>query len=71
MTCYSSVELYIVASLWLPEANVLACQTDDIALVVHDTCSRTTGSDIDTDIVVLLRAEFIVRVDGHLARLLP
>ena len=62
---------YIVSSLWLPKTNVLAGQTDNIALLVHDTCSCGACADIDTNIVVLDDLDFVVRVDGHLARLLP
>jgi hypothetical protein len=62
--------MYIVSSLWLPEANVLRCQSYNITLIVHDTGSGTTSTHIDTDIVVDLRVEFIARVCRQLSRLL-
>ena len=65
--CFS----YIVSSLWLPKTNVLAGQTDNVALLVHDTCSCRACTDIDTNVVVLDDLDFVVRVDGHLAGLLP
>lgn len=62
---------YVETGLWLPQANILARQTDNVTSVVHDTCSRTAGTNIDTDVVIELWTELIVRVDGHLSGLLP
>lgn len=64
------LESHIVASLGLPQTNVLAGQTDNVALVVHDACSCTSSTDIDPNVVVDLRTELIVRVDRHLSGLL-
>ena len=63
--------MYVVAGLWLPQTNVLRSQPYNITLVVHNTSSGTTCTDIDTNVVVLDDLDFIVRVDRHLARLLP
>lgn len=61
---------YIVTSLWLPETNVLRCQSHNIALVIHDTGSGAASTHIDTDVVVDLRVELIARVSRQLPRLL-
>lgn len=62
---------YIVSSLWLPKTDVLAGQTDNVALLVHDTCSCRACADVDADVVVLDDLDLVVGVDGHLAGLLP
>jgi len=62
---------YVVASLRLPKANVLAGKTNNVTLVVHNTSTSTTGTNIDTNVVVQLWSQLIVRVNRHLSRLLP
>lgn len=62
--------LLVVSRLGLPQTNVLTGQTDNVALVVHDAGSGTTRTDINANVMVLLNVELIVRVDGHLSRLL-
>jgi hypothetical protein len=62
---------HIVASLWLPKANVLARQSDNVSLLVHDACSCRAGADVNADVVVLDDLDLVVGVDGHLAGLLP
>lgn len=62
---------HVVTSLRLPKRDVLARQADDIALLVHDACSRGAGTDINADVVVLDDIDLVVRVDRHLAGLLP
>ena len=61
---------YVVASLGLPETNVLAGKTDNVTLVVHDTGAGTAGTDINANVVVLNCVELDVRVNRHLSRLL-
>jgi hypothetical protein len=82
-SCYSSVivlvksrpmlsrESYIVASLWLPETDIFGCQTNNVALVVHNARSSTACSYIDANVVVNMRSDLIARVSRHLSRLLP
>ena len=62
--------IYIVAGLWLPQTNVLRSQPYNITLVVHNTSSGTTCTDIDTNVVVHLRADLVAWI-SHLARWLP
>ena len=45
---------HVVLLFWLPEANLLGCETDNVAIVVDDTGTRTPGADIDADIVTFL-----------------
>lgn len=61
---------HVVASLGLPEANVLTGKADNVTLVVHDTGTGTAGTDIDANVVVLNRVELVVRINRHLSRLL-
>jgi hypothetical protein len=61
---------YVVASLGLPQTNVLTGKTDNVTLVVHDTGAGTAGTDINANVVVLNCVELIVRIDRHLSRLL-
>ena len=44
---------YIVASLWLPKANILRCQTNDISSFVDDTSSSTACTHVNAYEVVL------------------
>lgn len=64
-------QAHVVASLGLPEANVLRGKADNVALVVHDTGTRTAGTDINTNVVINVRVKLVARVSRHLARLLP
>jgi len=57
---------YIVASLWLPQANVLGSKTNNVALIVHDARPGTASTDIDTNVVVDMRANLVAWI-GHLA----
>ena len=61
---------YIVASLRLPQANVLARESDNVTLCVHDTSTSAASSDIDTDVVIGVRADLIVGINRHLPGLL-
>ena len=69
--CTRTISTHIVACLWLPEANVLACQTDNVTLLVHDACSCRASANVNADVVVLDDLDLVVGVDGHLAGLLP
>jgi len=62
---------YIVTSLGLPQADVLARQPHNVALLVHDARPSRAGADIDADIVVLVDHDLVVRIDRHLPGLLP
>lgn len=53
---------YIVPSLWLPELDVLRGKAYNVAMVVDDTSSGTAGADIDSDVMVEVRSELIVRI---------
>jgi hypothetical protein len=61
---------YVVASLGLPETNVLTGKTNNVTLVVHDTGAGTAGTDINANVVVLDCVKLVVRVNRHLSRLL-
>jgi hypothetical protein len=68
---YRRVSKYIVASLWLPETNVLRSQSNNVALVIHDAGSGTTCTNIDANVVIDVWVKLIARVCRHLSRLLP
>ena len=72
MSCHETdgLSTYVVSSLWLPKANVLAGQANNVTLFVHDACSCTAGTDIDTDVVLHLHSELVVWINRHLSRLL-
>jgi hypothetical protein len=64
MYCESRVA-YIVPSLWLPQANVLGSESNDITLIVHDTGSRAACADINTDIVLDIWTKPFASICGH------
>jgi len=59
---------YIVASLRLPETNVLGMESNDVSVSVHDACSCTSSSHIDANVVVNSVVKLIARVHRHAAR---
>lgn len=59
---------YIVALLGLPETNVFGCQPNDIAFIVDDASSSTTGANIDADEVIHQRVDLVPGIHGGLSR---
>ena len=62
---------YIEARLGLPQPDILTGKTNDVSSVVHDARACAASTDIDADVVVPLRVQLVVRIHGHLPRLLP
>lgn len=62
---------HIVASLWLPQADVFRSKSDNVALVVHDTGTSTASAHINTNVVLDMRMKLISRVSRQLSRRLP
>ena len=46
--------IYVVTCLWLPETNNFRVQSDNVAILVHNARSRTSGADIDTNIMIMV-----------------
>ena len=57
-----SDKTYIIAGLWLPQANIFGREAHDISGFIDDTCSGATCANIDADIVVHLEVDFISRI---------
>lgn len=67
----SSFETYVVASLRLPELDVLGSKSHNIAMVIDNTSSCAACANVDSDVVVGVRPELVVRIGGELtARLI-
>lgn len=62
-----SLSTYIISSLRLPKANVFACKSNNIPLIVHDTRPCASRADIDTNVVLLMRMDLVARIGRHLA----
>lgn len=58
---------YVVASLGLPQANVLRREANNVACLVDDTGASTTSADVDSNIVILLHDNVVSHVDGILS----
>ena len=58
---------YIVALLRLPQPNVLRCQPYNIPLAIDDGCSGATSANVDTNVVIHVRVQLVVRVGGELS----
>ena len=51
---------HIIALLWLPQANVLRSQPDNVASAVNDASTGTPSTHINANIVIHVRIELIV-----------
>ena len=60
----------IVSLLWLPKANILRCQTNNIPFTVDDTSTGTTGPNVDTDIMVYVKVNVVSAISRCLSRAL-
>ena len=55
---------YVVASLRLPQTNVLRCKANDVSCFVDDTSSCTSSTNVDANVVILFWVDLVPDIVG-------
>lgn len=64
--CVNLSGTHVVALLRLPQADVLRGQADNVALGINNASAGTAGADVDTNVVIHVGIQLIVRICTHL-----
>lgn len=63
--------LHIIALFGLPQADVLRGHAKNVTFGIDDTSPGTAGADVDSNVILHVWVQLVVRIGGQLARLLP
>lgn len=67
----SKRKLHIIALFGLPQADVLRGHAKNVTFGIYDTRPGTAGADVDSNVILHVWVQLVVRIGGQLARLLP